>query len=159
MLKHRRYSRLPLASTLLGVTLATLVVWRYRRKPSGSQRPTTTATKSSDDGGRSASSAGISSESLPTSPAGIPSDDLPVIAVSTTGSDSPLRPPVANPERPPTYNLPVHLRHSGRSSARQLRRAGVTEQQNVPAYPAAASNANSPANTATTTDAKSANLA
>ncbi|KAG5333521.1 hypothetical protein C0989_005596, partial [Termitomyces sp. Mn162] len=106
---------------------------------------------SSDDGGRSASSAGISSGSLPTFPAGIPSDDLPVIAVSTTGSDSPLRPPVANPERPPTYNLPVHLRHSGRSSARQLRRAGTTEQQNVPAYPGATSNANSPANIATTT--------
>ncbi|KNZ76440.1 hypothetical protein J132_10415 [Termitomyces sp. J132] len=85
MLKHWGYSRLPLVLGTVGVTLVTLVVWRYRRKESRSQQLATTPA-SSGDSGRSTPSAERPSGSPPALPAEDSTDTPPAISANTADS-------------------------------------------------------------------------
>ncbi|KAH0582783.1 hypothetical protein H2248_010694 [Termitomyces sp. 'cryptogamus'] len=100
MLRHWRYSRLPLVLGTVGVTLATLAVWRYRRKESRSQPPATTPA-SFDDGGRSTQSAERRrSESPPALLAEYPTDSLPAISANTAGGNDSLTLPTSSANTP-----------------------------------------------------------
>ncbi|KAH0588036.1 hypothetical protein H2248_006768 [Termitomyces sp. 'cryptogamus'] len=83
MLRHWRYSRLPLVLGTVGVTLATLAVWRYRRKESRSQKPAATPTSSGDNGRLTRRP----SESPAAVPAEYLADSLPAISANTGGGN------------------------------------------------------------------------